>query len=191
MRSPQGDRRALVASLLLRGVDVVVLLGVLRHRQGDWTVRMISREMRIPLASVQRSLGRLALTPAFDPQGRRADIAGCEALFEHALRFVCPTSTGERARGVPTAWALPRLSRRLRPAADAPQPVWPQRGGPVQGVAVRPLHAAVPKLAAEDEEMHELLALTDAARLGDDRVSQRAIAMLKDWVAASPGATGG
>lgn len=152
---------------------------------------MISRELHIPLASVQRSLRRLALTPAFEAEGRHVDVAGCVDLFEHGLRFVCPAQISDRARGVPTAWALPRLSRRLRPPADAPQPVWPQRGGPVQGVAVRPLHAAVPGLAAEDQEMHELLALTDASRLPDERVARRAVAMLKDWIAASPAATDG
>lgn len=169
----------------------MVLLGVLRHREGDWTVRMISRELHIPLASVQRSLRRLALTPAFEAQGRRVNVAGCVELFEHGLRFVSPAPMGERAKGMPTAWTLPRLSRRLRPAADAPLPVWPQRGGPVQGVALRPLHAAVPNLAAADEEMHELLALADAARLPDERIARRAVAMLKDWIAASPAATDG
>lgn len=152
---------------------------------------MIARELHIPLASVQRSLRRLALTPAFEAQGRRANVAGCEAFFEHGLRFVCPAQLGDRARGMPTAWALPRLSRRLRPPTDAPQPVWPLRGGPVQGVALRPLHASVPSLAAADQEMHELLALTDAARLHDNRVAHRAIAMLKEWIASSPAATDG
>lgn len=166
------------------------MLGLLRHRAGEWTVRMLARELHMPLATVQRSLGRLGATPAFDPELRHVDIAGCEELFEHALAFVAPTSPGQRARGMPTAWALPTLTRRLRVPADAPQPVWPQPRGRVRGVAVRPLHAGVPALAAADPEMHELLALTDAARLGDPKIAKRALGLLHTWIASSPAAQG-
>src|ERR1700739_1430928 len=174
----------LVASQPLRGVDVLVVLGLLRHRAGEWTVRMLARELHMPLATVQRSLGRLGATPAFDPERRHVDVAGCEELFEHALAFVAPAHTGERARGMPTAWALPALAKRLRVSADAPQPVWPQPRGRVRGVAVKPLHAGVLALAAADPEMHELLALTDAARLGDPKVSKRALGLLQAWIAS-------
>jgi hypothetical protein len=36
--------------------------------------------------------------------------------------------------------------------------------------------------------MHELLALTDAARLGDAKVSKRALGLLQAWIASSPAA---
>lgn len=180
--------RCLVASQALRGVDVLVVLGLLRHRAGEWTVRMIARELHMPLATVQRSLGRLGTTPAFDSERRHVDIAGCEELFEHALLFVAPASMGQRARGMPTAWAVPALAKRLRVSADALQPVWPAPRGRVRGVAVRPLHAGVLALAASDPEMHELLALTDAVRLGDPKVSKRALALLQAWIASSPAA---
>lgn len=153
-------------------------------------MRMLARELHMPLATVQRALGRLGSTPAFDAQRRHVDVAGCEELFEHALAFVAPASTGARARGVPTAWAMPALAKRLRVAADAPQPVWPQPRGGTRGVAVRPLHPGVLALAATDPEMHQMLALTDAARLGDARVQKRALSMLQAWIAASPAAKG-
>lgn len=174
----------------MRGVDVVVLLGLLRHRAGEWTVRMLARELQMPLASVQRSIVRLSETPAFDPSSRRVEVAGCEELFEHGICFLAPAITGGRARGVPTAWALPTLSRRLRPGPDAPQPVWPQRGGAVTGAALRPLHASAPALAAADPEMHMLLALADASRLGEDRVRRRAAGLLRGWLASAPAAGG-
>lgn len=178
----------LVASQALRGVDVLVVLGLLRHRAGEWTVRMLARELHMPLATVQRSLGRLGTTPAFDLERRHVDIAGCEELFGHALAFIAPASLGKSTRGTPTAWAVPALAKRLRVSADAPQPVWPQPRGRVRGVAVRPLHAGVLALAAADPEMHELLALTDAARLGDAKVSKRALGLLQAWIASSPAA---
>jgi hypothetical protein len=149
---------------------------------------MLARELHMPLATVQRALGRLGATPAFDTERRHVNIAGCEELFEHALLFVAPASLGDRARGTPTAWAVPALAKRLRVSADAPQPVWPQPRGRVRGVAVRPLHPGVLALAAADPEMHELLALTDAVRLGDARISKRALGLLMSWIASSPAA---
>ena len=50
-----------------------MVLGLLRHREGEWTVRMLARELHMPLATVQRSLGRLGTTPAFDPERRHVD----------------------------------------------------------------------------------------------------------------------
>jgi hypothetical protein len=149
---------------------------------------MLARELHMPLATVQRSLGRLGATPAFDSTRRHVDLDGCEQLFQHALLFVSPASMGGRARGIPTAWALPSLGKRLRVSAQAPQPVWPTPRGGTRGVAVRPLHPGVLTLAAADPEMHELLALTDAARLGDARVSRRALGLLQNWIVASPAA---
>lgn len=149
---------------------------------------MLARELHMPLATVQRSLGRLGATPAFDTRRRHIDVAGCEELFEHALLFVAPARIGERARGVPTAWAAPALARRLRAPADAPQPVWPAARGGIRGLAVRPLHPGALTLAAADPEMHELLALTDAARLGEPRMRKRALGLLQSWIASSPAA---
>ncbi len=149
-------------------------------------MRMLARELHMPLATVQRSLGRLGATPAFDLEHRHVDVAGAEEFFQHALMFVSPASLGARARGIPTAWALPALGKRLRVSAEAPQPVWPTPRGGTRGVAVRALHPGVLTLVASDPEMHELLALTDAARLGDPRVSRRALGLLQTWIAASP-----
>jgi hypothetical protein len=178
----------LVASKSLRGVDVLVLFGLLRHRTGEWTVRSLARELHMPLATVQRALSRLSKTPVFDAPTRRVDISACQELIEHALPFLAPARLGARARGTPTAWAMPALVRRLRVSADAPQPVWPQGRGGMRGVSIRPLYPGVVSLAAADPEMHQLLALTDVMRLGDTRLRRRAAGLLLSWVAESPAA---
>jgi hypothetical protein len=149
---------------------------------------MLARELHMPLATVQRSLGRLGATPTFDSHRRHVDISAAEEFFQHALMFVSPASTSGRARGIPTAWAVPALGKRLRVSAQASQPVWPTPRGGVRGVAVRPLHPGVFTLVDADPEMYQLLALTDAARLGDARVSRRALGLLTTWITASPAA---
>lgn len=173
----------------MRGVDVVVLLGVLRHPAGTWTVRMLAGELQLPFASAQRSLRRLGDTPAFDGETRSARLEGCAELFEHALRFVAPAAPGAQARGVPTAWTLPGLARRLRPPVHAPDLVWPMRGGPAVGACLTPLHGVAPRLAGSDPELHRLLALVDAARIAEGDVRRRAAGALAQWVAHCPAAS--
>ena len=48
---------------MLRPVDIVVLLVLLRHPSGDWTVRSLAEELHLPSASMQRSLSGLGPPP--------------------------------------------------------------------------------------------------------------------------------
>jgi hypothetical protein len=172
---------------MLRSVDIVVLLQLLRHPRMDWTVRSLAHELQLPSASVQRSLERLGATPAFDADRRLVSLKGCAELFEHALRFVAPVLRGGETRGLPTAWAVPPLSERLAPVDELP-PVWPDPLGEQRGLEVRPLHPAVVALARADPEMYELLALVDALRVGDARTRALAGEMLRERIRTSAAA---
>jgi hypothetical protein len=63
------------------------------------------------------------------------------------------------------------------PPTDLP-PVWPDPRGRQRGIAVTPLHPAVPVLARRDPKLAELLALVDAIRMGDARVRGLATKLL-------------
>jgi hypothetical protein len=173
--------------LVFREVDIVVLLGLLRHSAGDWTVRSLAKELGLPSASVQRSLDRLAATPAFDARRRRVSLGACDELFNHALRYLAPARPGGETRGLGTSWAAPPLSEHLA-QADEPPPVWPDPHGELRGLEVTPLHPAVVSLARADPEMYELLALVDALRLGDTRTRGLAVELLRARIHTSPAA---
>jgi hypothetical protein len=165
---------------VLKGVDVAVVLGLLRRPAGPWTVRGLAQELQLPPATVQRSLERLAATPAFDAHRRRLRAAGAEELLLTALPFVVPATVGTETRGTPTAWAAAPLVQML---GNAGQPaVWPASDGAVRGLAVEPLHPAVVGLARADPGMYELLALVDGIRLGDARVRELARGLLRDRI---------
>jgi hypothetical protein len=172
---------------VLRPVDIVVLLALLRHPAGAWTVRSLAEELHLPSASVQRSLERLGTTPAYDANRRRVSLSGCTELFEHALRFIAPVLRGGETRGLATAWAVPPLSERLAPV-DELAPVWPDPLGEQRGLEVQPLHPAVVSLARTDPEMYELLALSDALRIGDARTRGMAAELLRERIRTSPAA---
>ena len=173
----------------MKGVDLLVLLGLLRHRVGSWTVRSLAEELRLPSASVQRSLDRLASVGVFDARKRQVHVGACEDLFVYALRFVAPTVVGGETRGIPTAWAAPPLVERFAASNDLP-PVWPDPHGDVRGLEVQPLHPRVVSLANADAEMYGLLALIDGLRVGDARVRSLAVSLLLEWVREAPAVAG-
>ncbi len=164
---------------MLKDVDILVTLGLMRRGPGPWTVRALAGELILPPATVQRSLARLAATPVFDQSRRRLSFAACERLLVDVLPFVAPGVLGSETRGMPTAWAASPLKEEL--ANVGPAPVWPDAHGEVRGPEVQPLHPAVVSLAHADSEMYELLALVDAVRLGDARSRSLARERLSAW----------
>lgn len=156
--------------LAVRPADLLILLGLLRpDLPEDWSVRSLAGELHLPQAAVQRSLGRLGETPAYDPRRKRVSRSAAEELFAHAVPFIAPARLGAPTRGVATAWAAAPLSAQLSESGELP-PVWPDAHGEIRGLAVVPLHDAVPDLARDDPWMYEALALVDGVRIGDARV---------------------
>ncbi len=150
-------------------------------------MRALADKLHLPSASVQRSLDRLARTPAFDARQRRVSLAACDELFAHALRYLAPALTGGETRGLATSWAAPPLAEHLAPSSEL-RPIWPDPHGQLRGLEVKPLHPAVPTLARTDPPMHELLALTDAVRMGNTRTRALAIELLRARIHTSPAA---
>jgi hypothetical protein len=60
------------------------------------------------------------------------------------------------------------------PGNEAPF-VWPFEEGEDRGQMIRPLYPTVPQAASRDSVLYELLALTDAIRVGQPR--ERALAI--------------
>ena len=101
--------------------------------------------------------------------GRKTIVPG--ALIElliHGARFVYPAERRGEARGMPTAWAASPLSKALVSSGEN-LPVWPDAMGEIRGIAIDPLHPAVPDAARQDPRLWELLALFDAIRIGGPR----------------------
>ena len=166
---------------VLNGQDIVVLLKLAGHDQ-DWTVRSLEAELGIARAGVHRSLRRLSAAGLYDLERRRTNLSQAEEFLVHAVKYLFPPEMNGETRGVPTAWAAPPLADQLAPPSDLP-PVWPDPHGRQRGVAVDPLHPAVPELARRDPELAERLALIDAIRMGDARVRGLATKLLAQRLA--------
>lgn len=154
---------------MFKGEDVVLLLKLGEAAPG-WTIRTLAAETGISRSAVHRALGRLAAAGLWEERHRRVNISQAEEFLVHAVKYVFPAIVEGESRGVPTAWAAPPLSDHIASPPDSLPPVWPDSRGHMRGLALRPLHEAVPAAARRDPGLGERLALVDALRLGDARV---------------------
>ena len=86
----------------------------------------------------------------------------------HGVRYAYPPERGSQTRGIPPGYAAPPLLSMFASVKEDP-PVWPSSKGTVRGYAFAPLYSSVPKAAAVDEKLYEMLALVDAIRDGRAR----------------------
>jgi DNA-binding Lrp family transcriptional regulator len=157
---------------VLKAQDIVVLLKLVGQFDG-WTFNQIADELDLSASAVHRSLDRAEHAGLYEARRRRVNRAGLLEFLRHGVRYVFPPERRGEARGIPTAWAAAPLSEQLLSSPDN-APVWPYAKGKVRGIALEPLHSAVPAAAVRDAHLAELLALVDAIRIGDAR--ERALA---------------
>jgi hypothetical protein len=180
-------RQGAILTFMLNGQDVVVLLKLAGHRE-EWTLRSLEAELGVSRAGVHRSLQRLNAAGVYDLERRRTNVSQAEEFLVHAVKYLFPPELNGETRGVPTAWAASPLAGELAPPSDLP-PVWPDPHGSQRGIAVTPLHPAVPELALRDPQLGERLALIDAIRMGDARVRGLATKLLSQRLARPAVAT--
>lgn len=170
---------------MLKGEDIVLLLKLAQSGPG-WTVRTLAEDTQIPRSVVHRALQRLAVAGLLDAKRGRVNISQAEEFLIHAVKYVFPAVLEGESRGIPTAWAAEPLASHLASAPDELAPVWPDAHGERRGLALRPLHSAVPAAARRDPALAEQLALLDGLRIGDARVRAVAADLLRQRLASVP-----
>ena len=159
----------------LKPQDVMLALKLVTKGPAAWTQPGLAGELHMSAAEVNHGLKRLAACQLYLPGERRVMRANLRELLAFGLRFVFPAQLGGEVSGLPTAHSAAPLVERLR-AEPGDAYVWPAavKGRAIPGRAVTPLYRSAPLAAAKDPNLHELLALVDALRVG--RVRERAIA---------------
>jgi hypothetical protein len=165
----------------MRPQDIVILLRLVSHWYGysgdkyirlfvpPVTAKQLSQELKISPAEVGHSIRRSQYAGLLLKTGM-GDVAR-QALYEflvYGIRLVFPVQPGRSTRGVPTAHSAPPLNQIIQ-ADPTEQYVWPYKGGTVRGQAIEPLFHTVPEIVGQDERFYQMLALTDALRLGRSR----------------------
>lgn len=159
----------------MRPQDIVILLKI-AISPPSWLAKNLSQSLHISPSEVSESLNRSAIAGLLSNDKRTVMKNSLLEFLEYGLKFVFPQKPGALVRGVPTSHSAPPLNRLVQGGEVY---VWPYAQGEFRGQAVEPLYKTVPLLCKEDHDLYEVLALTDALRLGKTRERKIAIDELR------------
>jgi hypothetical protein len=158
----------------LKPQDVLIAL---RLAAADETVghyAELAGDLGLSASETHAGVARLKKCALMNPALNRVDRSALRNFLIHGLRHVFPAEMGPEAKGMPTGVSAAPLKGQLMSEAR----VWKTSKGTVRGRAIEPLYPSAPEAAAKNSALYELLALTDALRVGQARERNLAIAEL-------------
>ncbi len=160
--------------MLTKPQDVVVALKLaLRATDVSYAYAKLGKDLGMSASEVHAAVRRLVEARLLDPETKRVRVEAFRNFLVHGVPYAFPAHPKAVTYGMPTAWAAPVMSDKIK-SSDQMPPVWPAADGRVQGVAVQPLYWSVPGAARRDPALYDLLALVDALRIG--RARERSLA---------------
>lgn len=160
----------------MRPQDVVILLKIAAKGDKPWLMKDLSIELEISASEVSESLNRSMLAGLISADKQTLMKLALLDFLGHGLKYVYPQRPGAMVRGMVTAHSAEPLNKIIQSQEAY---VWPFGLGKIRGQAIEPLHPSVPKACLKDNLLHELLALTDALRVGKIREQKLAMAELE------------
>jgi hypothetical protein len=161
----------------MRPQDVVILLKIAAKGDKDWLMKDISAELFISASEVSEALNRNVYAGLIAADKRRIMKMSFLDFLRYGLKYVFPQRLGSMTRGIPTAHAASPLNSIIQ--SDKAY-VLPHPKGETNGLAIEPLIASLPEACLQDAVFYELIALTDALRIGNVREQQLAYEVLKN-----------
>ena len=160
----------------MRPQDVLVLLKVISLNDPEFRLVDLAQSIGVSLSEVSDSISRSVYAHLIAPDKKTPQRKAILEFLVHGLPYVFPTRPGALAVGMPTAHSAPPLSA----AFGAVDPVvWASVDGELKGQEIAPFHPKQAYAARQDGNLYELLALTDALRMGKAREKKMAEEELK------------
>lgn len=119
-------------------------------------------------SEVNHALKRLAKAKLYNPISKRCLRQSFLEFLLHGVKYAFPANLGPVRPGIPTAHSAPPLARDIV-FDEHDRYVWEDSAGDAVGQVIEPLYVSAPLAAKEDSNLHELLALVDALRVGRSR----------------------
>lgn len=155
--------------------DVVILMKIAFNKNNDWKQKLLAESLWLSQSEISKSLARSKYAGLLGESGVVSKRALLDFLH-HGIAYVFPVQPGAIARGIPTAHSASPLNNLVSASDDY---VWPSAKGHVKGQSIAPLYKNVIHAVQNDPQLHEVLALVDAIRVGRVREKQIAISELK------------
>jgi hypothetical protein len=159
--------------------DVVVLLKIIALNNDNWQQIPLAQSLKMSQSEVSQSVARSKFAGLLDDSSKRVMRQALFDFLQYGLAVVFPAKPGAVVRGIPTAHSAAPLAKEISSVEDY---VWPFAKGNVRGHGITPLYATVPQAAMDDEQLHALLALSDALRVGKAREKNIAVQELKNRI---------
>ena len=156
----------------IRKQDILILLKVASLNKADWYLKDIAYQLGISQSEASESVNRSSISGLMSADKKRVMKNIFLEFLQYGLPYVFPIRPEGISIGIPTAHSAEPLKSIIQSNEIF---IWPWENGKIRGQSIEPLYHSVPKIAFEDKQMHELLALVDALRVGKTREKNYAI----------------
>ena len=163
----------------MRPHDVVILLKIASKGKQSWYMKDLAFELEISASELSESINRSVIAGLLSSDKKSLNKLALIDFLISGLRYVYPQQPGALVRGIETAHSAPPLNSHI---VSEEIFVWPYSEGKIRGQAIVPLHPNLPAASLKDSKFYELVALTDAIRVGKVREQKMAIEMIKERI---------
>ena len=159
--------------------DIVVLLKLIALKNRSWNQIALARELFMSQSEISESLARSRYARLIFNEGRKVHRQNVLDFIKYGLAYVFPQQPGSMSRGTLTAHSALPLKEDIE---SNELYVWPYAKGTARGYSIRPLYPSVLQAIEMDQHLYELLALTDAIRVGRTRERNLALKYLRERI---------
>tara|TARA_R110002072_G_scaffold14665_11_gene60418 strand:- start:448 stop:966 length:519 start_codon:yes stop_codon:yes gene_type:complete len=163
----------------MRPHDIAILLKIASKGKETWFMKDLAQELKISASEISESINRSIIGGLISSDKKKLKKLALLDFLKSGLRHVYPIQPGMITRGINTAISALPLSNEFMSEVKF---VWPYGKGNSRGQAIEPLHPNTPEACLNDPKYYELIALTDAIRIGKVREKNMAFEMLKERI---------
>lgn len=164
----------------LKPQDIVVLLKIIAANDEHLKQIPLAASLGLSQSEISQSIARSMFAGLLMNQGKKVIKSALLEFIQFGIAFAFPEKPGAIVRGIATAHSAAPLAEQIESNEHF---VWPHAQGNLRGQAITPLYKSAPEAALRDPKLYELLALTDAIRVGKAREKALAISELKKLIA--------
>ncbi len=157
--------------------DVVVLAKIICLGNQGYIQMALAETLYMSQSEISNSLNRSVFAGLLINKGQKVERKLFFDFIQYGISVVFPEHPGAIIRGIVTAHSAPPLNMEF---LSDEKYVWPYAKGQSRGQSITPLYPTVPQAAILDTNLHELLALFDAVRVGRAREKNRALEILEN-----------
>jgi predicted transcriptional regulator len=163
----------------MRPHDIAILLKIASKGQQKWYMKDLAYELGISASEISESINRSIIAGLISGDKKTLKKLALLDFLKYGLKYVYPQQPGAMARGIATAHSASPLKNEI---VSEEEIVWPFGEGKIRGQAIEPLHPKTPEACLRDGKYYELMALTDAIRIGKAREQNIAFEMIKERI---------